>query len=242
MSVSDGLQPMTEEAAVPHVLDNPVWASLTGPHADLALGTGLARAYPDDVARFVALQDLADPQAWRDLAALVPPGEVVAVSGPRPEPPEGWEVVAGGEGVQLVATDRLHDRAFPEAVPLGPDDAEEMLDLVARTEPGPFLPRTYLLGTYLGVRVDGRLVAMAGERLHPPGFTEISAVCTDPDFRRRGYATRLVLAVAHGIRARGETPLLHAAATNTGAIRLYEALGFELRRRTRFIAVRVPQG
>jgi predicted GNAT family acetyltransferase len=115
-----------------------------------------------------------------------------------------------------------------------------MLDLVERTKPGPFQPRTIELGAYLGIRRGGALVAMAGERLHPPGWTEISAFCTDPLYRGQGMATRLVRALAAGIRARNETPFLHAAATNTSAIRLYESLGFELRQRTEFVAVRVP--
>jgi predicted GNAT family acetyltransferase len=116
-----------------------------------------------------------------------------------------------------------------------------MLALVERTKPGPFRARTIELGTYLGIRRDGALVAMAGERLHPPGWTEISAVCTDPAFRGQGLATRLVLAVAAGIRARGDVPFLHAAATNTNAIRLYESLGFRLRQQRRFLNARVPQ-
>jgi predicted GNAT family acetyltransferase len=115
-----------------------------------------------------------------------------------------------------------------------------MLDLVGRTKPGPFLPRTVELGTYLGIRRDGALVAMAGERLHPPGWTEISAICTDEAFRGQGLATRLVHAVAAGIRERGETPFLHASADNTNAIRLYESLGFRLRRSATFLAARVP--
>ncbi|GMA85333.1 hypothetical protein GCM10025868_05830 [Angustibacter aerolatus] len=128
----------------------------------------------------------------------------------------------------------------PDAVRLTAADVPEMLALVERTRPGPFLPRTIEMGTYLGVRREGRLVAMAGERLHPPGWTEISAVCTDESARGQGLATRLVLAVAHGIRERGETPFLHAAGDNTNAIRLYESLGFRLRRRTTFQVARVP--
>jgi predicted GNAT family acetyltransferase len=115
-----------------------------------------------------------------------------------------------------------------------------MLDLVRRTKPGPFLSRTIELGNYLGIRRDGALVAMAGERLHPPGWTEISAVCTDVAFRGQGLAARLVKAVAAGIRHRGETPFLHAAGNNTNAIRLYQTLGFTLRRHTTFQQVRVP--
>ncbi len=128
----------------------------------------------------------------------------------------------------------------PEAVLLGPQDVPGMFDLVARTRPGPFLPRTVELGACLGIRRGGALVAMAGERLHPPGWTEISGVCTDESVRGQGLASRLVLAVAHGIRERGETPFLHASASNTGAVRLYESLGFRLRRRTEFIAALVP--
>jgi ribosomal protein S18 acetylase RimI-like enzyme len=115
-----------------------------------------------------------------------------------------------------------------------------MLDLVARTRPGPFLPRTPELGTYLGIRRGGRLVAMAGERMHPPGWTEVSAVCTDSAYRGQGLGARLVRAVVAGVRARDESAFLHAAATNTGAIRLYESLGFRLRVRMAFLAVRVP--
>ena len=142
--------------------------------------------------------------------------------------------------MQLV-DDGLAAAPDPEAVELGPADVPEMLDLVERTRPGPFLPRTVELGTYLGIRRGGVLVAMAGERLHPPGWTEISAVCTDPDHRGEGLATRLILAVAHGIRARGEQVFLHTGAANIHAIRLYESLGFRLRRPTRFLGTRVPE-
>jgi predicted GNAT family acetyltransferase len=116
----------------------------------------------------------------------------------------------------------------------------ETLALVERTRPGPLLPWTIELGTYLGIRRDGALVAMAGERLRPVGWTEISAVCTDPSYRGQGLATTLVLALVAGIRARGEHAFMHAAATNTVAIRLYESLGFEIRTRPTFMAVRVP--
>ena len=142
-------------------------------------------------------------------------------------------------GVQMVG-DAVTGRPDPEAVRLGPGDVPAMLDLVARTRPGPLGRRTIEMGTYLGLVSDGALVAMAGERLHPPGYTEISAVCTDAAHRGRGLATRLVLAVAAGIRARGEVPFLHTGADNTGAIRLYEQLGFRLRARPDFVALTVP--
>jgi predicted GNAT family acetyltransferase len=129
-----------------------------------------------------------------------------------------------------------------EAIVLGPADVPEMLALVERTRPGPFEARTVELGTYLGIRREGELVAMAGERMRPPGWTEVSAVCTDPRFQGQGLGGRLVRAVAVGIRARGEVPCLHAAATNTGAIKLYESLGFVTRRTIDFVGLRAPSG
>ncbi|MEU6548270.1 GNAT family N-acetyltransferase [Streptomyces sp. NPDC046859] len=224
------------EATSSHVLDNPAWAALTGPHAHFVERVGRAARYPRDVAPFHAVTDEDDPRAWADLATLVGPGGSAAVRGVS-EPPIGWELVQTGQGVQLVDTG-LRAEPDPEAVRLGPADVPEILDLVARTRPGPYLPRTVELGTYLGIRHRGRLIAIAGERLHPPGWSEISAVCTDPDHRGRGLATRLVRAVAAGIKERGEQPFLHASATNTDAIRLYESLGFTLRCRTVFSLVR----
>lgn len=224
-----------------HVLDNPARASLLGPHAHLAVSHGQAVRYQPDVSVFVTLPDEPDDAAWNDLAELLGPGAVAPIAGLRTAPPAGWEIVSDGEGVQLV-DDGVAAAPDAGAVRLGDADVPEMLALVERTRPGPFAPRTIEMGTYLGIRHEGRLVAMAGERLHPPGFTEISAVCTDPAHRRHGLATRLVLAVAAGIRDRGETPLLHAAATNVDAIGLYESLGFRLRRRSRFLGIRVPAG
>ncbi|MFF4908225.1 GNAT family N-acetyltransferase [Streptomyces sp. NPDC001260] len=223
-----------------HVLDNPALASLTGPHSRFAERRGRVLRYPVDVSPWLALPDEPDAADWADLAALAGPGAEVPLNGYCPEVPADWEVVFHVEGVQLV-DDGLPAAPDAEAVPLGPADVPEMLDLVARTRPGPFLPRTVELGTYLGIRRNGALVAMAGERLRPPGWTEISAVCTDPAFRGEGLATRLILAVAHGIRERGETPFLHTSARNTDAIRLYEALGFRLRRTTAFLAARAPE-
>jgi ribosomal protein S18 acetylase RimI-like enzyme len=222
------------------VLDNPAWAALTGPHRHLAEIVGSAARYQADVSPFTAIEDADDPRAWADLAALVGPGGTFALAG-VPELPEGWSTGQSGDGVQLVA-DTLRDESDPEARRLTDADVPEMLDLVARTKPGPFLPRTIELGAYYGIFRDGRLVAMAGERLRPPGFTEISAVCTDDAHRGQGLATRLVRHVAAGIRQRGDTPFLHAAAVNTRAIRLYQSMGFRLRRSTRFHFVQVPEG
>jgi ribosomal protein S18 acetylase RimI-like enzyme len=236
--VRGGGAPSIPSALDAPVLDNAVWAALDGPHTHLAERFGKAARYPADVYAFAALADPEDPAAWADLHRLVGAGTVVRIK-PVEKVPEGWDVVGGGEGVPLVDT-ALRAEPAPEAERLGPADVPEILDLVARTRPGPFLKRTVELGTYLGIRHEGRLIALAGERIRPPGWTEISAVCTDPEHRGRGLATRLIRAVAHGIRERGDTPFLHAAADNTPAIRLYESLGFTLRRRSTILLVRTP--
>jgi ribosomal protein S18 acetylase RimI-like enzyme len=216
-----------QSARTTHVLDNATWTALTGPHARFAERHGRAIRYRPDVAPFAALDDPTDERAWADLAELVGPGGIFAMPGVS-SPPAGWEMERMLAVLQLVDVS-LRAEPDPEAVVLGPADVPEILDLVARTEPGPFLPRTIELGTYLGIRRGGALIAMAGERQHPPGWVEVSAVCTDPAYRGQGLATRMVRAVAAGIRERGEVPFLHAAAANTNAVRLYESIGFEQR-------------
>jgi ribosomal protein S18 acetylase RimI-like enzyme len=230
-----------------HPLDSPTWAALDGPHRRFGEALGGAARYRPAVAPFGALRDgpdSADPQQWADLAALIGPGAVVVLSGAEPAPPPDWTVTDRVPGLQLTGSAVVpapDQGADPKAVQLGDDDVPEMLDLVRRTRPGPFRSETHRLGGYLGVRDDaGALIGMAGRRLHAPGWIEISAVCTDPAHRSRGLAARLVRAVVAGIRDAGETPFLHVAATNTGAIRLYRALGFTVRREVVFSGVRTP--
>jgi len=221
-----------------HVLDDPARASLLGAHARFAESVGAVLRYHPDVAIFVCLPPDPGEQDWRDAAKLLGPGGRLVTGGTEPAPPPGWEPVMRISGVQMVAED-VAAAADPEAVRLGAEDVPEMLALIEHANPGPFRPRTIEMGAYLGLRHEGRLIAMAGERLHPPGWTEISAVCTHADFRGQGLATRLIHAVAHEIRERGETPFLHASAQNP-AIGLYESLGFRLRRTVTFNAYQVP--
>lgn len=203
-------------------------AALSGPHARFALERGRVRRYPDDVAPFMSLPSQPSAQDWEDAAALVAPGSLVAVGHAGTDLPYGWQTVMTLELAQMVG-DRVTGSPYPEAIALANADVPEMIDLVVRTEPGPFLPRTIELGDYLGIRRDGELVAMAGERLRLQGWTEISAVCTDPAHRGQGLATRLMGALIMAIQARSERVFLHVLASNTGAIRLYEELGFRIR-------------
>ena len=225
--------------AVTHPLDNPVRSSLLGGHAGVAERHGTALRYPAGVVPFAALPDRPGPADWTDLAVLAGPGTTVALAGVREPAPDGWGSTLIGEGVQMVY-DGASDAAEDDVVRLGAADMPEMLDLTARTRPGPFLARTHELGRYLGIRRNGALVAMAGERLKPPGWTEISAVCTDQAWRGHGLAGRLIQILAASIQARGDTPFLHAVASNSSAIRLYEALGFRRRRDTVFRRIHVP--
>ncbi|WP_030671769.1 GNAT family N-acetyltransferase [Streptomyces sp. NRRL B-1347] len=227
------------------VLDNPVAESLLGQHAHLARRVGRAATYLPDVTTFCALPTEPDPADWADLARLLGRDGFADMFSNAAPPPSDWEPVFVLEGRQMIWPDRrTPDESRPAddvaVVELGPDDVSEMLDLVKRTEPGPFWNRTVELGTYLGVRAHGSLVAMAGERLRPPGWTEISAVCTVPEVRGQGHAARLVRALVARVLARGEQPFLHVADANTAAIGLYERLGFETRRPVTFQGFRTP--
>ncbi|HEY9337633.1 MAG TPA: GNAT family N-acetyltransferase [Kribbella sp.] len=217
-------------------LRNPVHAALTGPHASFAEIRGDARRYPTAVAPFLALPDEPTEQDWADAAVLVGSGKTAALMRPALPVPDSFKIEAEIDLVQFVAPESL-PAADPEAVVLGPDDVPEMLALVALTDPGPFRSRTIELGTYLGVRRDGELIAMAGTRFALPGHTEISAVCTHPSYQGQGLASRLIRTVAAHITATGRTPFLHTGGANTTAIRLYNALGFTLSNRMKVTVV-----
>ena len=212
----------------PYPLDRPVWNSLTSRWSHMAVGDARAWRVDPEVGPFAAAADVGSLDA---LAALVPDvGELwIVEADPMPAPP-GVTVDRERELHQMVAERVAPPSASFDIVSLGPADAAEMYALATLTEPGPWAARTHELGGFVGVKVDGRLVAMAGERMKPPGFTEVSGVCTHPEHRGRGYAGQLMRAVASRILARGEQPFLHVYPSNSGAIALYETLGFRLRR------------
>ena len=234
---TDAPQPPHHDATM---LDNAAWHALVEGHARFAEGDALVRRYPADVAPFIAAQNWEDARVWDSVVDLVGHETNIVLFGGPPAVPDGWEALWRIDGVQLVETAALQPVPDAEALLLGEADVPEMLALVARNEPGPFMPRTHELGRYGGFRRDGQLVAMAGERLRLDGWAEISAVSTDDAYRRQGLASRLVLDVAFHIQQRGDRAFMHAAATNVGAIAAYERLGFARRAHTEFTGVRVP--
>ncbi len=194
----------------------------------MALGNGLARRFPSDVAPFGGLID--QSAAAYDALEEILPGAVTALAlSAEPVLPPDWEMVQRGEMYQMICEASAYAADKPIFRELTKADVPEMLALTKLTEPGPFLPRTIELGAYLGIHDSGALVAMAGERLHLPGFTEISAVCTHPQYRGRGYGNALLTTLIARIMRRGETPFLHVRTENVTAVGLYEKLGFKVR-------------
>lgn len=210
-----------------HLLDRPVWSALASGWAAIAEGSAAALRLRREYGPFGASADPADADP---LGPLLPDvGELWLVERGEAAIPAGANVARHGVLHQMVM-DRFAPKSRPiEAIELGDDDAAEMQALAAATRPGPFAERTHRLGKFVGVRDEGRLVAMAGERMRMDGLCEVSGVCTDPAFQGRGLAGALMSIVCERMLARGDTPFLHSYAHNESAIGLYESLGFRYR-------------
>ncbi|MGA7778070.1 MAG: GNAT family N-acetyltransferase [Paraburkholderia sp.] len=212
-------------------LDRPIWTALTTRQAHLGNGDALARRYHSDVAPFAALAS-ETPAAYEALHQLLKPDEQVALLSAEPLVLiDALHPMQIGMLHQMIATHHeggsIDDR---DVIRLGSADTQDMLDLVEKTKPGPFGKRTREMGNYIGIRDQGRLIAMAGERMCIDGYVEISAVCVDDDWRGKGLAGRLMKILHREIVQRDETPFLHVFSSNRSAITLYERLGFEVRR------------
>jgi ribosomal protein S18 acetylase RimI-like enzyme len=214
-----------------HPLDHPIWNALTTRQQALAEGGALARRYPPAVGPFAAMAHMS-PQSFAALGALMSPSDVAVLFTPDPvTPPAEFKILLAETGEQMIGTPSESSLPGVETIALGADDVPAMMALTELTKPGPFSSRTHELGTFLGIRIDGRLVAMAGERMKPANYTEITAVCVHPSHRGRGYGQILLAAVARQISARGEIPFLHVFSNNDSAIALYRRQGMEIRRR-----------
>lgn len=227
-----------------HPLDNIIWNALTTRQAKFAQGSGDVRQFIPEVGPLGAFES-AKPGDYSSLRRLVPCGSTIGLFLDEAyESQPGWIFVAGAPLLQMVceseAALRAERKSTPQILELGQPDSAEMIELTALTKPGPFSTRTHELGTYLGIRVEGKLVAMAGERLKIEGYTEVSAVCTHPDHLGQGYAQILMTEVMRRIYQRGETPCLHSRQDNKRAVQIYERLGFTERKLGHFAVLRRP--
>ena len=224
-----------------HALDNVIWQALTTRQVQFAECFGRARRFVRDVTSLTAFAE-ESPEGYAALAGLVGAGGTAALFlDGEYKPRSGWELVGGAPLLEMVCENgNLQNRAdvAPEIIPLGPQEAAEMVELATLTKPGPFGLRTHELGKYVGIRCEGKLVAMAGERLKVPGYTEVSAVCTHPEHVGKGYARALMTEVMRGIRERGEIPFLHVRKDNLRAVELYERLGFRTRSMPQYTLLR----
>ncbi len=219
------------------LLDRPIWSALTTRQRDLAEGNAMALRFPNAIGPFADVADMS-PASFAALGGLMAPSDyVVLFTHDAVTAPPGFKVSLAETGEQMIGTPAQSPLLGADMVRLGAEDVPAMLALTDLTKPGPFNKRTHELGTFLGIRVAGELVAMAGERMKPGNFTEMTAVCVHPAHRGRGYAQALLGAIARQIVARGEIPFLHVFSSNASAIALYQRQGMEIRRRLHVTAL-----
>jgi predicted GNAT family acetyltransferase len=213
-----------------HPLDRPIWSALTTRQQTLAEGGALARRYPTPVAPFADMVDMS-AQSFAALGALMSGSEIAVLFTPDVvSAPAEFKILLAETGEQMIGTPAESSIGGVEIITLGADDVAAMMALTELTKPGPFSARTHELGIFLGIRIDGELVAMAGERMKPANYTEMTAVCVHPSHRGRGYGQLLLAAISRQIVARGEIPFLHVFSSNSSAIALYQRQGMEIRR------------
>lgn len=233
----DNRGPVPDSRFMADTLDNPFWSALESIHRGIALRIGEVARYPADHAPFLGVA-AADVHVGDAFERLVAPGESVYLMGVAPAVPAGWTLEAFRPLAQMVCDAPLEVVEGPAIVPLGDAQREEVLALTALVYPHYFRPRTLDLGRYFGIREDGRLAAMIGERLGSDGSREMSAICTHPDFNGRGYARRLTAWLTNGTLARGAQPFLHVSHENPRAKALYERMGYRVRRDIGFWSLR----
>jgi ribosomal protein S18 acetylase RimI-like enzyme len=222
-----------------HILDNPVWEALSTEDARLNCGNDAVRYFAEDVSPFVGMKHWDD----HDLAILekeLPSDRSFSVMiADQVRIPACFEIVFTTPLYQMVCTrfQPIFDSSLSMRQ-LGDADVPAMLELTSLTKPGPFLQHTIDFGNYVGIYQNGELLAMAGERLHVNGYTEMSAVCTHPAHLGKGYASHLMSHACETVIQQGNIPFLHVKQDNTRAIAKYEHLGFSIRSAFYFAVIR----
>jgi ribosomal protein S18 acetylase RimI-like enzyme len=207
-------------------LNNPVYHALSSNNAHLGYGTADVKFFNEQVSPFVGFREDYD-KGFDELYRLLPPGrKILYATRQFVKEPRGWELLVEIKGLQFVFDGTSASADFSKLVPLHTENVEEMVQLAALTKPGPFSTRTIEFGNYFGIFENGQLAAMAGQRLHLPGLTEISAVCTHPNHLGKGFAGLLLQHQIQLICKEGQRPFLHVREDNSRAIALYERLGF----------------
>lgn len=220
-------------------LDNPIWCALCTRHRNLATRAGHVARYPPEFAPFLGVAE-ADSDVDEALHVLVKPSETVLLVGILPKVPHGWQLETFQPLAQMIREAPIPVVDGPPVIELSETHRSDVLALTALVYPHYFRPRTMEMGRYFGIYRAGRLAAMIGERLGTETHTEMSAICTHPDFLGRGYAQRLTAILTNDTLERALTPFLHVSRENARALQLYERLGYHLRRNIGFWALRRP--
>jgi ribosomal protein S18 acetylase RimI-like enzyme len=215
-----------------HILDNPAWNALISGNRQLSFGSDNVKYFDREVSPFVGFKEN-QADNFRELYELTTHDHpLLFVTPVEMDIPAPWHVAHFINGIQMVCdTPQVQEEARTgiALVPLTVEHVPQMLDLTNLTNPGPFAAKTIEFGHYNGIFEGGKLVAMAGQRLHVDNYAEVSAVCTHPDHTGRGYARLLLLQQLNRIRAASEIPFLHVRYDNERAIKVYESLGFQTR-------------
>ena len=217
-----------------HILDNMIWNAITTGNNDIAVINGDVGCYLPDIAPFAGMKDFNDINL-KKLYEFIPANRSVAISSLNKMNHDKvrWKLLQPMDVTQMVYEHTVNSfttKNSPSIVPLSEEHVPRMIELTALTRPGPFLQQTIRFKNYFGIFIEGRLAAMTGQRMHPMPYMEVSAVCTHPDFRGRGYAKTLMLHVMKIILDNSFIPFLHVLSNNSNAIELYKTIGFQTRK------------
>lgn len=219
-------------------LDNPAWWALNGVQQAFATGNAFVKRYQRGILPFAAY-DYATPESIIDLDAWLEPGEIFFLIGQLPALAPHWTVLKELPCAQMINQARVSaPEGAVQVIPLTTAHRMDMYHLIQKVQPGYYEPDTYRLGNYYGIWQQDQLVAIAGERMRLDLLTEISAICTHPEFTGRQYAQHLIAHLCNSNLEAGNIPFLHVLETNERAIRLYEYMGFSQRRTISFWQLR----